>query len=306
MTILNAELHCHNIYSNFCTGKFDTPYDSNTTMREQLERSLITGLDLVFITNHNTLNGYDNLINYKNNHYKYNNIKIYPGEEITSSTGEHILVYGLTDAIKPGLTIHEIFDEVEKQDAISSAPHPFGMIDSLREKSRYCDIIEIFNSNNVDIFSNIRATLFANSHNMVCVSGSDSHTSSTLGKCINKIESPNTLDDVIFAMKHGKIKIHRSMYISNIELIKYLKYKIDNSKDYINNYIVYNYPDCKWLFSLLLKLYEHNDDSCIWKLFYNVSVTILKQISFKINFCNISKDTIKNRNLYSFLNLVFK
>ena len=304
MTILNAELHCQNIYSNFHTGKFDTPYDSNTTIQKQLKRSLMNNLDLVFITNHNTLYGYNKLIDYKSNHHKYDDIEIYPAEEVTSLHGEHILVYGLTTAIKPGLTIQEILDEVKKQDAVSSAPHPFGIIDSLREKSISCDMIEIFNSNNVDIFSNIKATLFAHSNNMISVSGSDSHTESTLGKCVNQIESANKLDDVLFAMKHGKIKIYRSNYISDMDLIRYLKYKINNSKDYINNYIIYNHPNCKWAFLLLLKLYEHNVDSYIWKLCYKISIAILKQISFKINFLNVRNEIVKNRNLNSIIGLI--
>lgn len=304
MTILNAELHCHNIYSNFHTAKFDTPYDADVTIRAQLESSLINDLDLVFITNHNTLCGYNKLIDYKNNHHKYDDVKIYPAEEVTSLHGEHMLVYGLTKEIKTGLTIPEILDEVKKQDAISSAPHPFGIIDSLREKSIYCDMIEIFNSNNVDIFSNIKATLFAHSNNMISVSGSDSHTASTLGKCINQIESVNKLDDVLFAMKHGKIKIYRSNYISDVDLIRYLKYKINNSRDYINNYIVYNYPHYKWALLLLLKLYEHNMNSYIWKSCYKISVAILKQVSFKINFLNIRNDISKNRNLNSIISLI--
>ena len=41
--------------------------------------------------------------------------------------------YGLHDEIKPGLTFEETIDEIKKQDAVSSAPHPFSLLDALRK-----------------------------------------------------------------------------------------------------------------------------------------------------------------------------
>lgn len=304
--MLNAELHCHNIYSNFHTGKLDTPYDSSTGIIEQLEQSLRNKLDLIFITNHNTLYGYNQMISYKNNHDKYNSIQIYPAEEITTSTGEHLLVYGIHNAIKPGLTVEETLDEAHVQNAISSAPHPFGIIDSLRDKSTYCDLIEIFNSNNIDIFSNVKAMLFADEHKIIPVCGSDSHIKSTIGRCMNKIESVNKLDDILYAMKHGKIKIQKTDYIKEYEMLNYLKYKINNSKDYIANYVSKNYSKFKLIFHLLEKSYQYNMDNNLWALFYKISIIALQNISFKINFCDFDIASIKNRNLKSLMSFILK
>ncbi|MDE1830082.1 MAG: PHP domain-containing protein, partial [Thaumarchaeota archaeon] len=87
MDNLRAELHCHNVYSNFHLGLNETPYDCGVTIQEQLEQAYKTGLDAFFITNHNTLDGYTHLLRYKEDHEKFKNIQVYPGEEITTDQG---------------------------------------------------------------------------------------------------------------------------------------------------------------------------------------------------------------------------
>ena len=297
MSFLTTELHCHNVFSNFNVSNFDTPYDCNITIDKQLEQSFKIGLDVLFITNHNTLKGYKELIDYKINHKKYEHIKIYPAEEITTSTGEHILAYGITKTIKPGLSFDEIIDEIKKQNAISSAPHPFSLTDALREKSQYCDMIEVFNSNNVDIFSNIKAYLFALDKKLPYVSGSDSHVVTTIGRCLNTIESENNLDDILFAMQHNKIKIKKYDYVNENEILEHIQYKIYNSEDYIIKYIKANYPAFKSILSLLLKVYNMNPNSYAWKLFYKFTVIMLKKTSLQINLDKYAYSKTKNQNL---------
>ena len=154
---LKAELHCHNEFSNFRLGEDEPPYDCNVTFRDQLEKANELDLRVMFVTNHNTLDGYSQILKYKNDHQKFKNIKIYPAEEISTDTGAHVLAYGIHDEIKSGLPMEEIIDEIKKQNGISSAPHPFSLVDALREKSKQCDMIEVFNSNNVDVVSNLKA-----------------------------------------------------------------------------------------------------------------------------------------------------
>ncbi|KEQ55885.1 phosphotransferase domain-containing protein [Marine Group I thaumarchaeote SCGC AAA799-N04] len=182
---INAELHCHNSFSNFHVGDDEPPYDCDVSIRDQLERSHNLGLDAIFVTNHNTLDGYRQLLEYKNDHAKFKNINVFPAEEITTDTGAHVLAYGIHDVISPGLSLEEVIDEVKKQGGVSSAPHPFSLLDALRGGAKKCDMVEVFNSNNVDILSNARATEFALDNNMIQVAGSDSHVLSTLGRCVN-------------------------------------------------------------------------------------------------------------------------
>ena len=294
---IKAELHCHNSFSNFHVGNDEPPYDCNVLIRDQLERSLDLGLDAIFVTNHNTLDGYNQLLQYKNQHERFKNIQVYPAEEITIDTGAHVLAYGIHEAVKPGLSLDEVIDLVRAQGGVSSAPHPFSLLDALRENAKKCDMVEVFNSNNVDALSNARAAYFALDNDMTQVAGSDSHVLSTLGRCVNVIESENKLDDVLYSMKHGKITISQTGYALQNETLDHLKYKINNSKEYLADYISEHYPNAKWLLTLLLQIYEKNQNSPMWGLFYRVAIYLMRRISQKINFQHHDPSFMKERNL---------
>lgn len=296
---VKAELHSHNQFSNFHLGNDETPYDCNVTIREQLERANDLELQALFVTNHNTLDGYYNLLQYKNDHYKFKNIQIYPAEEISIDSGAHVLAYGIHNEIKSGLPIEEVIDEIKTQNGISSAPHPFSLIDALREKAKQCDMIEVFNSNNIDVISNVKATQFAMDNNKLKVAGSDSHVLSTIGRCVNVIESENNLDDVLHAMRHNKIKIHQTGYALKNETMEHMKYKVNNSKNYIFEYVQEHFPNFVWAFKLLYKMYNLDQNSYLWSLFYNIAVYYMKRISNKINFQNIDGEFMTNRNLFT-------
>ncbi|HSA98634.1 MAG TPA: PHP domain-containing protein [Candidatus Nitrosotenuis sp.] len=303
MNHLRAELHCHNSFSNFHVGKDEAPYDCDITIPEQLQRSHALGLDVLFVTNHNTLNGYGQILEYKNDHAKYKAIQILPAEEITTDTGAHVIAYGISKEIKAGLTLEEIIDEIKKQDAVSCAPHPFSLLDALREKAMTCDLVEIFNSNNVDVISNARATQFSFENNKVGIAGSDSHVLSTLGRCVNLVESENTLDDILHAMRHRRITIQNTGYAHEKETLEHIKYKINNSKDYLAEYIREHYPNSQWMFSLLLKMYDLNQNSYLWSLIYKLSVYLMKRISKKINILDYDVSPLKNRNIADMLRM---
>ena len=294
---ITSELHCHNSFSNFHVGDDEAPYDCDISIRDQLERSYSLGLDTIFVTNHNTLDGYDQLLQYKNDHSKFKNINVFPAEEITTDTGAHVLAYGIHDVIEPGISLSEVIDEVHKQGGVSSAPHPFSLLDALRDDAKKCDMVEVFNSNNVDVLSNARATQFALDNNMVKVAGSDSHVLSTLGRCVNVIDSENNLDDILCAMKQGKIDISQTGYALQNETLDHLKYKINNSKDYVLEYVSEHYPNAKWLLTLLLRIYDSNQNSSMWPLLYKIAVYLMKRISQKINFQNKDPSFMKDRNL---------
>ena len=84
MENLRAEIHCHNSYSNGHVGDLEPPFDCNVTVPVQLEQSFKAGLDVLFVTNHNTLDGYKQTLEYKSNHQKFSSINVYPAQEITT------------------------------------------------------------------------------------------------------------------------------------------------------------------------------------------------------------------------------
>jgi hypothetical protein len=158
-------------------------------------------------------------------------------------------------------------------------------------------MVEVFNSNNVDLLSNARAAQFALDNHMIQVAGSDSHVLSTLGRCVNVIDSENNLDDVLHAMKHGRIKISQTGYALENETLDHLRYQINTSREYIADYISEHYPNSKWFSTLLLKFFDSYPYSPLWLLSYKIILYFLKRISKKINFQNKDPSFMKERNL---------
>ena len=236
MKSLKAELHCHNIFSNGHVGSLEPIHDCSVTIPQQLEQAHLAGLDVLFVTNHNTIDGHRQMLEYKNNHQKFDALKVYTAEEVTTNNESHVLVYGIDHAIKSGLSLREILDEAKKQDAVTIAPHPFSLMDALRDDSIYCDLFEVFNSCNVDVYSNLRAKKFAKDEALHVVAGSDSHVQSTIGRSTNLIYSENKLDSVIAAMKHHKITIENTGYLQPKEALEHIRYKIQNSAFFIDRY----------------------------------------------------------------------
>jgi hypothetical protein len=306
VNLLKSELHCHNLFSNFQLDQSEPPYDCGITVAEQLEQAHRLGLDVLFVTNHNTLDGYSALLEYQENHQRLKNVHVYPAEEITADSGTHITAYGISETIKPGQSVEEILDKIKSEDAVSCAPHPFGLSNGLREKAVLCDLIEVFNSNNVDRYSNIRASYFAKINHMVEVAGSDSHVLSTLGRCINNIDSENTLDDILDAMRKGKISIASTGYITSKEMLEHAKYKIANSKDYITKYFKQNHPHLTGLCSLLMRMFESNPNSLLWTAVYKIGVHLSTKLSNKVNFENYDHTILYERNLRAILPMILR
>ena len=305
MKSLKAELHCHNIFSNGHVGSLEPIHDCSVTIPQQLEQAHLAGLDVLFVTNHNTIDGHRQMLEYKNNHQKFDALKVYTAEEVTTNNESHVLVYGIDHAIKPGLSLREILDEAKKQDAVTIAPHPFSLMDALRDDSIYCDLFEVFNSCNVDVYSNLRAKKFAKDEALHVVAGSDSHVQSTIGRSTNLIYSENKLDSVIAAMKHHKITIENTGYLQPKEALEHIRYKIQNSAFFIDKYISQFYPRALWAVRLLYKFYMISPESIFWNIFYRMSITGLKRISRKINFEGYDYHLFQERNLGNMLKMVF-
>ena len=301
--MLRTELHCHNSFSNFHVGADEPPYDCDVSVRDQLERARGAGLDAVFVTNHNTLDGYAQMLECRDSHEKFAGISVFPAEEVTTDTGAHVLAYGIREPIPAGLPLDEVIDEVSRQDGVSSAPHPFSLIDALREGAARCDMIEAFNSNNVDILSNMRASEFAIEHGMTAVAGSDSHVLATFGRCVNLVDSDNGLDAVLHAMRHGRVEISQTGYTRRAEMLDHIRYKVNNSKEYVLWYISENYPHAKWLLRLLLRIYDRSPDSYLWDLLYRMCVHMMRRISQKVNFGDLDPGLMRDRDIATMFRL---
>jgi hypothetical protein len=244
------------------------------------------------------------MLEYKKNHQKFDELKVYPAEEVTTNNEAHILVYGVDHAIKSGLSLHEVLDEAKKQNAVTIAPHPFSLVDALREDSTYCDLFEVFNSSNVDMYSNLRAKKFASERDLYVVAGSDSHVRSTIGRSTNLIHSENKLDSVIDAMKHHRVSIENTGYVQPKEALEHIRYKIQNSAFFIDKYTSQFYPRALWPIKLLYKLYMIDPEGIFWNMFYRMSIIALRRISRRINFEGYDHRLFRERNLVNILKMI--
>lgn len=295
--VLRAELHCHNSFSNFHVGEREPPYDCGVGVREQLEGARLAGLDAVFVTNHNTLDGYAQMRECARSHERLSGISVFPAEEITIDTGAHVIAYGLHERIEPGMTLGETLEQVRRQDGVSSAPHPFGILDALRERASECDMIEVFNSNNVDLASNARACEFALGGGMTAVAGSDSHVLSTMGRCVNELDCGPSLDGALGAMRRGRVRVARTGYAGRAETLEHLRYKIQSSREYLEEYIRAEYPGSGWLLSLLLRAYGMSPQSRLWDLVYEVAVRLMRRLSARVNGGRLDPSAVSGRRL---------
>ena len=301
--VLRAELHCHNSFSNFHVGCREPPYDCGVGVREQLEAARAAGIDAVFVTNHNTLDGYGQMLECARGHEKFSGISVFPAEEITIDTGAHVLAYGLREPVRPGMSLDETLEQIRGQDGVSSAPHPFSILDALRERAAECDMIEVFNSNNVDLASNARAAEFAAERGMTAVAGSDSHVLSTMGRCVNEIDSGGSLDGALSAMRRGRVGVARTGYAARAETMEHMRYKIGRSQEYLSEYIKSEYPRSRWLLSLLLRAYSSAPDSRLWDLVYEVAVRLARRLSRGMNCGRLDASPVAERRLDGMLRM---
>lgn len=280
---LRAELHCHNNYSNYRSTSSRIPFDCGVSIRDQFEAALRNAVDILFVTNHNTLDGYNQMVEYQQNHCKYGSIKVYPAEEVTINNQGHVIAFGINKDIRPGMTLEETLDEIKRQNAISCAAHPFAVSNGIREKAAMCDMIESFNSNNLDHFSNMVADNFAIENRLATIAGSDSHIKSTLGRCINTIEVENNLDSVLQGMKRGKFKIEKADYVTKREVFEHAHYVLSCSNNLLLDYFLEHHPHffraAKWG----LNSYISNPDKKLWSALGGLGLYLTKRASKKVN-----------------------
>lgn len=251
-------------------------------MASQLQRALEKEIDVLFVTNHNTLDGYRQILDYQSHHQKYSAIKIYPAEEITIDNGGHVLAYGISQTIKPGMSLEQTLDEIRRQNAVSCAAHPFAVTNGIRERAVQCNLIESFNSNNVDRYSNIVASRFAREKQMPEIAGSDSHVLTTIGKCMNQIECENNLDSVLAALRKGT-HVASKDYASRSEVFEHAHYIIKSSKEMLLDYTHEHHPGLYRTVRWALNSYTSDPSNMLWRTLGNFTLYLTKRVSKKVN-----------------------
>ena len=166
-----------------------------------------------------------------------------------------------------------------------------------------CDLMESFNSNNIDIFSNIIAKEFAEINKMFTIAGSDSHISSTMGRCINTIESENDLDSIIDNLRNGRSKILITNYASKKEIYEHLYYILTSSSEYLLNYVAEHHPRAYHVVRWALASFSSNPNSVFWETLGSLALYLTRRLSKKVNIGGSSPEIFQNRSWKRLLSL---
>ncbi len=172
-----AEYHVHTAAS----------YDSRATPREILDRALEAGLDVLCVTDHDTIEGAVAL-----HALARGRLRVVVGCELTAGDGSHVIALGVRDVIVEK-RLPAMLERIKLQGATVVLPHPFrrgsGVFrdetrrtpEFVREVLSFADAVECFNARDSYV-CNRRSHRFALERGLPTVAGSDAHGSSEIGR----------------------------------------------------------------------------------------------------------------------------
>jgi predicted metal-dependent phosphoesterase TrpH len=168
---VRVDCHLHTVASG----------DASLTLEELAERAQATGLDVVFVTDHNVTEAAMAAAQ------RDLGARIIVGEEIRTPDGDVIGLF-LTERIPYVLPLAEVTSRIRGQGGLVYAPHPFDLVRSStgRVLPELCaagtvDVIEAFNAKVEDQTLNDRAAVLARAYGVPMGAGSDAHDADGVG-----------------------------------------------------------------------------------------------------------------------------
>ncbi len=185
-------------------------YDSLLKPREIVNYAIKNKIDVLFITDHDTIKGALDVKDYVKK--RGLNIKVIIGAEYKSNIGDITGLFLKKEVISRDYK--ELIKEIKKQGGMVVLNHPFCGHDLNRIKeltNKEVDFVEVFNSR-CSVEKNKKALDFAIKKRMKKIYGSDAHLRRELGNVIIEFDS-------IGDFKNGRIRVIREKYTK-----KYLVY----------------------------------------------------------------------------------
>ncbi len=179
---VRVDMHMHTMWSG----------DATTTPEELAEAVEASGIDVLCVTDHNTINGAKELAGKLG-------CRVVIGEEVRTHAGEIIGLF-LTERLPHGMKPRDAARMIRAQGGLVYIPHPFdpmrhcmredAMVDLVREG--LVDAIEVLNAKVALGHLNQRAGDFASQHALLAGAGSDAHEPSAIGAAF--VEMPDFAD----------------------------------------------------------------------------------------------------------------
>ena len=167
---MRIDLHCHTFHSP----------DSLMTLDALLQAMDRRGLDMVAVTDHNTIAGARAL-------HARAPARVLIGEEIKTTQGE-LIAFFLEEEVPPGLSPEETITRVHAQGALVGASHPFDRLrgdamgmEHLEPIHRELDFLEVLNARMTFPRDNRLAREMAARWGLPGSAGSDAHAPAEVG-----------------------------------------------------------------------------------------------------------------------------
>jgi len=197
---VRVDMHLHTMWSG----------DATTTPEELVAAVAETGVDVLCITDHSTVNGAVELAA-----SGALGCRVVVGEELRTWAGELIGLF-LTERIPFGLKPDEFVAAVRAQGGLVYVPHPF-------DPTRHClreDVLRLLaGSGGIDIVEglnaktslgslNERAAAFAAEFGLAVGAGSDAHQPSAVGAAFVEVPDFTDASSFLAALAHGTLMGH--------------------------------------------------------------------------------------------------
>jgi predicted metal-dependent phosphoesterase TrpH len=195
---VRVDLHSHTMWSG----------DSTTTPEELEEAVLASGLDVLCVTDHNSIRGATELADRLP-------CRVVVGEELRTHAGEIIGLF-LTEHVPFGVSPREAAQRIRDQGGVVYVPHPF---DPMRRNLAEAALVDLVDAGLVDAIEvlnaktslghlNDRAAAFAADRSLAAGAGSDAHVPDALGAAY--VEMPDFTDAPSFlaSLRDGTVVGH--------------------------------------------------------------------------------------------------
>lgn len=203
-----ADLHIHSKYS----------YDSLLHPRKILKVAKKRGLDIIAVTDHETIRG--GIETQKLNRDRDFHVII--GCEVNTEVGDIIGLY-LEEEIKSQIST-EVIEEIHTQGGYVVLPHPFRGHKLQMIPFEKIDIIEVFNSRSTPEMNN-NALALAKELRKPIVGGSDAHFATEIGLCSVSIKEYSDFKSILSQFNEKYLRYSNSpRYLTKIsQMIKSIK-----------------------------------------------------------------------------------
>ncbi len=197
---VRVDMHSHTMWSGDCT-----------TTPEELEEAVVeAGIDVLCVTDHNTINGALALAGELP-------CRVVVGEEVATSAGELIGLF-LTERVPAGLAGEEAAVRIRAQGGLVYVPHPFDpmrrnlsreVLDRLVDEG-LVDAIEVRNAKTSLEHLNEEAKVYAAARGLPGGGGSDAHVPHAFGAAYVDVPEFDGAAEFAAALSQGQVVGHHA------------------------------------------------------------------------------------------------